>query len=214
MPPGYDDPKDATCTPWLRHDDRARAAVGVLVDIPPTLAADLRSLVGVLDVPDLELEQAVASLRQDVRNAIPSFVGLRLTLVVQGHAVVLTSLEEETDEPTTSLAIPLRESSGSLAAAELVLFAATPGAFVDLAADADYSHFARGGDLRQDQDLVVPLRSGLTGVAELTMVNRAIGLLIGRGMTPDQAQNHLEGRSAQAGIAVFQVAAYLLSLTE
>lgn len=74
----------------------------------------------------------------------------------------------------------------------MVLYAATPGAFVDLAADLAWVLRLEPTALALDQHLVVPVSSdGLVGLAEHATINRAIGVLIARGHTPASARGEL-----------------------
>ena len=102
------------------------------------------------------------------------------------------------------------------AESRVTLYAATAGAFVDLAADLSYAlhlpactdrsanagspdsddqrHGRVGTDRRiiLDADLLPsPLASGVSGLSELSTINRAIGVLIGHGQHPDDAADSL-----------------------
>jgi hypothetical protein len=131
----------------------------------------------------------------------------------------------------------------------VVFYAATPGAFVDLAADFGYAlgtpivtasapatsidntdgvgrrgsgqcdddtqHGPAGRDGDQlivlDADLPPPSAiSGLVGLDELTMINRAVGILIDQGHHPNTAHTALLGHAAAAGVRPHIYAARLL----
>lgn len=184
------------------------------MDISTTLAADLEHLLRVLDLPDVDLAQTVHDLRVKVERAVPSFVGLSLTLPVRGQPVTLTSVTHDRPTAASSLRLPLDLASAARLGGEIVLFASTPGAFVDLAADLGYVLKADDGDIQLDQSLPTPSRSGLFGVSKLAMVNRARGVLIGRGLTPEEAEIRLESDAVLRGVEVYQVAASVLSDTE
>jgi hypothetical protein len=187
------------------------------VDISTALSVDLKNLLRVLDLSDLDLEKSLRALRYDVQLTVSSFVGLSMTLVVDGQSVTLTSMddEEEGTPIVSSMNLPLTLTSGLSQGSRLVLYASKAGAFVDLAADLTYAMKVAPHELRLDQDLTpVSRRSGLIGVAELSMINRAVGLLIGRGHTPEEAREQLERKAVQARLGVYQVAAYLISMTE
>lgn len=179
------------------------------------LSADLKNMLLVLDLPDLDIEKSLLALRCDVQLSVPSFVGLSMMLIVQGQPVTLTSIvEAEPPAVGASLRLPMALTS-AVPQGSLVLYATTPGAFVDLAADLRYALSAAAGEVALDQDLTLPTReSGITGVAELSMINRAIGLLMGRGLTPELAMAHLQRQADQAQIQIFQVAAFMISMTE
>jgi hypothetical protein len=117
----------------------------------------------------------------------------------------------------------------------VVFYAATPGAFSDLAADLGYALHAPtttsdpaipddiGGDgaqdMRSDRQLPIVLDadlppptvvSGLTGLEDLSAINRAVGILIEQGHHPDRAHDTLRRHAAAAGIAPHRYAALLL----
>ena len=92
---------------------------------------------------------------------------------------------------------------------------------MDLATDLSYLHGRRRGTppgsgpvawgIRLDQDLEPStLTPGLTGVAEVRILNRAIGVLIDQGHEPDHAHRELTRRAAVAGVTVLVCAAQLL----
>ena len=108
-----------------------------------------------------------------------------------------------------------------------MLYAETPGAFVDLAADVAYLQRVRGpedatdaadgdGDGHQpavalDADLppesVIP---GLSGLREYEMVNQAVGVLVERGHAPSDAHAALRRDAAIDGLALPDYAARLI----
>jgi hypothetical protein len=187
-----------------------------VVHISTPLATDLKNLLHVLDLPDLDVERSLLALRYDVRLSVASFVGLTLSVVVAGQRVTLTSVDEsKLDMISSSLAVPVSMAGSVAPGAELVLYASNPGAFVDLAADLTFALHSPSGEIRVDEHLDPgTIRSGLEGVEEMAMVSRATGVLIGRGLTPEEAREHLERKAQKSGLEVFQVAAYLLSTTE
>lgn len=184
------------------------------MDIATTLAADLEHLLRALDLPDVDVAQTVHDLRVKVERAVPSFVGLSLTLLVSGQPVTLTSVTHDRPTAASSLRLPLHLTSAVAPGSELVLFASTPGAFVDLAADLGYVLRVEEGDIELDRRPTTPSRSGLFGLPELAMVNRALGVLIGRGMTPEEAELRLQSEAVLRGVEVFRIAASVLSETE
>jgi hypothetical protein len=73
---------------------------------------------------------------------VPSYRGLHLTLVEDGHPVSLAAFlkSEGAESITASLRIPFPAlGPGFDHASGVVFYAATPGAFVDLAADLGYA---------------------------------------------------------------------------
>ena len=136
---------------------------------------------------------------------------------VSGQRVTLTSVDNGGEFPpiASSLSLPVDLTAAVSPGSELILYATAPGAFVDMAADLSYALGADGSGVRLDEHLVpVSARSGLTGVEELSIVNRAEGLLLGRGHSLSEAHQHLERKAEQSGLEVYQVAAYLICMTE
>ncbi len=161
------------------------------MDLSAALAADLRSLSAVIHNADGGLEPVLRSLATELQSAVDSYVGLTITIASQGHRISFT-----TSEPgaiaTTSLSIPLAAVAGSETGSSLVLYATTPGAFVDLAADLAWVLEVKPSALVLDQHLAVPApSSGVTGLRELATINRAIGALIEYGYTPESARAEL-----------------------
>jgi hypothetical protein len=155
--------------------------------------------------------------------AVASFRGLQLTINSNGFPVVLTAFGDGHNVAVlTSLRVPLTLMDSHFATeSRVVFYASTPGAFVDLAADLSYAFDQRtpgqDGDhpawplIRLDADLPPdgPTFS-LSGVAELSAINRAVGVLIDQGHHPDDAYEILRGHAARAGLDPYAWAARLL----
>ena len=143
--------------------------------------------------------------------AVPSYLGLQLTIVEHDHPVTLTRIA--TDRTAhTSLRLPLTAlDPRSDPKSRVILYAATAGAFVDLAADLSY--VLQEGDDRIVLDADLPpstLVSGTTGLYELSTSNRAIGLLIGRGQHPTDARATIRREASRLGLEPHEYAAQLL----
>jgi hypothetical protein len=152
---------------------------------------------------------------------------------------------QEGDSIKTSLRVAFAAlGSGFDGQSRVVFYAATPGAFVDLAADFGYaldapilstSPPARSGDGQHgpdqpdgdrqhhpvcreghqlivlDADLPPPTRvSGIDGLDEMSVVNRAVGILIDQGHDSNEAHDTLRRQAAYAGIGPHLYAAQLL----
>ena len=79
-------PESATCWPnsYVRLSQRTDPLLrSITVDLPSGLAAHLRDLAERLDAGD-SLSASLVTLVADLRTAVPSYQGLRLTLVLQG----------------------------------------------------------------------------------------------------------------------------------
>lgn len=161
---------------------------------------------------DDALDASVATFTADIEAAVPSYLGMQLTILQNGYPVTLTRITPHRTA-TTSLRIPLTVLAPRFdPESRVILYAATAGAFVDLAADLSYAlhmptssdrytdtggsdgdegrHGQVDGDRRNTLDADVPLSplvSGVSGLSELSTINRAIGVLIGHGHHPDHA---------------------------
>ena len=147
------------------------------------------------------LTTSLTTLEASLGNAVPSYLGLQLTLTQHGYPVVLTA-GPAASTATTSLRLPLiLISAGCPADSQIVFFATAPGAFVDLDADLHHALGTTDPTVLLDGDLP-PLRHavGLTGGAELGEINRAVGVLIERGTDPDDAHDALRRDATAAGL--------------
>ncbi len=94
----------------------------------------------------------------------------------------------------------------------LVLYAGSPGTFVDLAADLAWLTARPLSDFVLDQHLPAPAeRSAATSLFEASVINQAIGALIGQGYTPEQAERHLTAEGAAAGLSRHAVGLRILA---
>jgi hypothetical protein len=165
------------------------------VDTPTLLTDSTHNLFSDLAVPDdvaeqpVELEKSLTALTEAVKGAAPSYRGLALTLIIDNQPVSVTSAEPgNTSDITTSLRVSLAWVPSLSADSRITFYASTPGTFVDLAADLT---FALDSDIRLDEDLPSVLASDLVGVGKLSAINKALGVLVGHGHTPDSAQREL-----------------------
>jgi hypothetical protein len=173
------------------------------VDISTAWAADLAALTESLDEPGTDISQTVRQLAADTKTAVHSYLGLSAMFSVGGQRLEFTALEEdaEPEDIRASLRISLPTNvSGTedpAATASLILFAATPGAFLDLATDLSWLAGSLGGldtaAFVLDEDLTVPRDPDTpSGLKALSTVDQAIGVLISQGNTPEQAHHHLD----------------------
>lgn len=201
------------------------------------LSHQLRQLASSLDLDPDSLHDALAGLVSYVQQAVPSYCGLQLTLFDHGWPVTLTQLTDTDDRPaTTSLKVSLHALTGrpDSDGGQLLFCATTPGAFVDLAADLSYAlgvpvasdpgpSFVEQGDgsatppaadsapiVLDSGTIPAGSVSGLSGLAELSVINQAVGTLIDRGHLPEDAHDVIRGGAAAAGVAPHLFAARLL----
>jgi hypothetical protein len=219
------------------------------VDFPTVLLRDLLDLSSSIGLDDDALGAPLATLVEGLRTAVPSYRGLHLTIVNNSHPISLTAFLPSQDDASikTSLRVGF-EALGPGFDGRVVFYAATPGAFVDMAADFEYaldtptttpSHPAKSDDssngdgqhsrsLRDgdghgldrcdghrpivlDADLPPPTTmSEIAGLDELSMIERAVGIMIDHGHHPDHAHDTLRRHAAVAGVEPHIYAARLL----
>lgn len=167
------------------------------MDISAAIAAGLGLLTQTLDEPGIDLEATLHDFTVDVKNAVASYTGMTMTIVIDGHDVSFAVYDDATVTPATSLLIPLAGITATDATSALVLYATTPGAFVDLAADLSIALGVAPATLVLDGHLDVQFAStGTTGLHDHFSINQAIGVLIGRGHTPVSARDELHRLAA------------------
>ena len=157
------------------------------------------------------VSERLGDLQKALRSAVPTYLGLRLTLVSHGYPITVMALEPNATD--AMVLTSLRMNLGWLLPAEgdddgtLVVYAATPGTFVDLAADLDYALGRHDGVIVLDED-VGPLmeRSAVLSGEELTMINYAIGVLIDRGHAPERASLELQHQAGAAQVSLLNQA--------
>ena len=181
------------------------------------LTAQLSVLTAALDDPGTDLETILEVLVDDLSAAVSSFLGLTMTLQLDGCPLTLTTMDADLALTAgASLTLPVGRSTDGAPGCTVVFYARHPGAFVDLAADLHRVHDL-DGDVYLDGHLPSagdqPCRSGITGLAELSVVNQAIGVLITRGYTPAEANAELRRRAAGTPHGVPEVAEHVLAST-
>jgi hypothetical protein len=194
------------------------------VGIPAALLNQLAQLADSIGVETETLHRPFTELGADLSAAIPSYRGLQVIIVSRGQPVTLTGLlPPDTDgDVSTSLRVPL-----ILLAQEhdhrsrVIFYACTPGAFVDLAADLGHvlkavvttfhTYVEAPLGLVLDGDLPLDVEvSGVTGLSELSAINRALGILIDQGHSADHAYEILGQAAATAGVEAPMYAARML----
>ncbi len=211
------------------------------MDFPTALLRDLLQLSSHIGLDDDALGAPLVSLVEGLQAAVASYRGLHMTIVDNGDPVSLTAFIplHGHDSINTSLRVGFSAlGPGFNGESYVIFYAATPGAFVDLAADFGYalgtptvtfSPSARDGDSTSsdrdqgparrdrhqlivlDADLPAPsATSGLIGLDELSTINRAVGILIEQGHHPNQAHAALRHQAAEAGVESHIYAARLL----
>jgi hypothetical protein len=174
------------------------------VQLTAALAADLATLSEALDETDADITDALRRLVADVRLAVPSYLGLTVASGDATFPLTLTAMEDSAhpDDVVSSLMMPLSDTSadGVRLRLAVILYAARRGAFVDLAADLAWLTDRRVSDFVLDQHLSGPAQPDPDGgLQAASLVNQAIGVLLGRGYTPEQAALEIDARAAAAG---------------
>ena len=207
---------------------------------PTHLVTLLDDLSSQLDPSEPTVHTCLDSLDRALAAAVGSYSGLQLMLRRDGYPVVLTVHRTVGRPPdpgsvppaVTSCQVPLGLVNASFEPeSRVVVYATTPGALVDLAADLSYALADHPGGtstgcpgrpgsvggtdhaptIALDLDLPSPAPTdGLTGLEELSMINRATGVLIELGHDPDGVRAVLQRQAAAAGLRPPAYAARLL----
>lgn len=210
------------------------------MDSPTALLRDLLHLSSSVELDEDELGARMAALVTALRTAVPSYRGMYLTVVEDDEPVGLSAFDSTEDGAiTTSLRLPFAAlAPGFHVGSRVVFYAASPGAFVDLAADIGHALHApiifdglrppltespegdgQHGDGHRDGhesivlDADLPpatLVSRLTGLDDASTINRAVGMLIDQGHHPDEAHATLHRHAVTAGVEPHIYAARLL----
>ena len=182
--------------------------------IGAALAADLGILTAALDEPGADVLHSLHQLRADAQAAVPTYLGLSVTVDGSDPPFMFTIVEEgAADDVRTSLRLTLPGVSDGRASPSvaLTLYAGTPGTFVDLTADLAWLTGRPPSDFALDQHLSVPAGSDAgTYLRAASVINQAIGVLIGRGYTPGQAHQELDTQADSAGTDRHTTAQFIL----
>lgn len=179
------------------------------MEIPAVLCSDLAILSAALN-DNTDIESSLDALLLDLQIAVKSFLGLIVTLVIDGYPAIFNALPDAADRPPigATIRLPLPVVSGAEPGSNIVVFAATPGAFIDLAADLSYALHVNPDTLVLDADLH-PTTAPI-GMAAVTDINQAIGILIERGRVSTGAARTELNRLAEHTNSTIHAAAQLL----
>lgn len=177
------------------------------VTITPGLAAELDLLTQALDLPGADMTQTLTRLAADAQAAVGSYLGMSVMIIANRSQFDLTVLKEGTrpEHVLTSLLMPLSPAplygTTVTTSVAVILYAAMPGAFIDLAADLAWITGRAMSDFRLDEHRTLPAsHTNPTHLGAISTINQAVGVLIGRGSVPEQAERDLYARAATAGI--------------
>jgi hypothetical protein len=184
------------------------------------LLDQLDRLLADVGAPSADLSRSLDALLTSLSTAIPSFAGLVVNLRRHGHPVTLTAFHRWDGRAAGTSLRWTTPHPGTDGETSLTLYAHHPGALVDLAADLGYllnsrPHWTNGRRaedlIRLDRDLPPPTQAtAITGIEELSTINRATGVLIDRGTHPEQAMHDLTRHAAAAGLDPYTYARTLL----
>jgi len=169
-----------------------------------------------LDDPGIDLHAVICEVATDVTTAVPSFLGLSMTLLLNERPVTVTAIDADLAAAAgASLQLPLGPLAGAARGSSVVFYAGRPGAFVDLATDTRYA-YGLDSDVVLDCHLTsneraVRAHPGVSGSDELRLINQAIGVLIGLGHLPGEAHDELLRRATHHGRGLPGVAEDLLT---
>ena len=190
------------------------------MNITAGLAADLRLLTAALDDPDADIARSLQRLAGCARTAVPTYAGLSVNMSRSDPQFGFTHLVDgvRADDIATSLRLTLTADGDGDGDGQdspvmaLTLYATSPGTFVDLAADLAWLTGRPLCDFVIDQHLAIPAGTRIgRQLAEASISNQAIGVLIGRGYTTERAHRQLDARAALAGIDRHAAAQLILS---
>lgn len=193
------------------------------MELTAALRADLALLTEALhdplSPPAPHIMESAGHLAASARLAARSYLGLTVIVATAqtwdgttllGEQVLLrfTVLDDEAEaaDAATSLRLPLPKpppwdgrTTNTLDVA-VILYAATPGAFMDLAADLSFLTGVELVDTVLDADRALATQADATGfmLAE-SVIHQAIGVPITRGRTPNQATVELDALALAAG---------------
>lgn len=173
-------------------------------------SADLSELnVGPYPFND-DMIDGVRWLKREVALAVRSFIGMTITLTIDGQSVTWTSIADwvQASDVRSSLEISLANTSNEPVAGVVTFYGEKSGAFKEMA-DLFFLPATWEKQPRLDQALKPNLNSGVTGLQELTNISRAVGILIARGHTPQSGLEYLR-RSAPTPADLNQAALDLL----
>jgi ANTAR domain len=180
------------------------------VDFHANLIAHLDALTGNLDNGS-DLGAIFSVLLDDLTGAVPSLIGLEITVVIGSTPVTVTTMTPvESAQVRASMHFPLTALTEASPGSVVTYYAAAPGAFAELAVDTREA-LQLDGELQVDWHLS-PMSDGpVAGLDELGVINQAVGILMGRyeyGL--DEAMHELQLRTQQAGLAVRAAAQQLV----
>lgn len=179
------------------------------------LSVDLALLTQALDRPEIDIVETLHEFAADARTAVPSYLGLSLT-IARDTPFTCTVLEDlaTPEDVRSSLLMPLRQGGTETAATDsaVILYGAQPGALVDLAADLSWLTGVQLDEYALDQHLpTIGTSSTPPTIHATSVINQAIGVLVGSGHPPEEAHQRLTAQAVDAGVDRYGAAVRILT---
>lgn len=169
------------------------------MNINAVMAAALAVLTEALDEHGTDIALSLHRLTLDAAAAVSSYLGLSVVVSQSDTPLTITTLTDGTvvADICTSLHVLLPVTEPGRAPVALILYAATPGAFVDLAADMAWLKASPMIEVTLDEHLLSATgRETATQLLAASDINQAIGVLIGRGYTAHEAHREIDTHAA------------------
>ncbi len=184
------------------------------MDLPHALVEGLTLLSDALDDPFTDLEAVLTVLTDDLAGAVPLYLGLTITLHIEGSPVIISTLDADDTPIRASLLLSMLPTPDSTDTGNVVFYSGTAGSFDDLADDARWIFNLDGYPVLDSHLTPVGVRADpccVHGLSAFSDINQAIGVLVEDGLTPDDARTELRRRAYSAGQGLPEIARHLLA---
>ena len=153
-----------------------------------------------------DLDESLDDLLNGLRRASPSSLGLEVHALVAGQDVRFGRFLPgvRPGDVTASLRVPLLrapEPPGPVTGdVQVTFYAGRAGAFVDLAADLAHAQGLDPDRLELDGHAPSSTGTGVRGLERVSVVHRAVGVLIAQGHDAHEAYDHLVAQARTRGV--------------
>jgi hypothetical protein len=172
------------------------------VTITTAMAAALALLTQALDEHGTDIAHSLHRLTLEAAAAVPSQLGLSVVVPHSDPPLTVTTLADGAvaGDICTSLhmLVPGIGDGHDPVSVALILYAGSPGTFVDVAADLSWLTGRPLTEVTLDEHLVPAGPDTTDQLQAASDINQAIGVLIGRGYTPQQAHRQLDTQPANS----------------
>jgi hypothetical protein len=197
---------DSPARPWPDSTGASGTPGGApLIAITAATVAALTVLTEALDDADADIGHSVQLMALYAAAAVPSYGGLTIDVAQSNPPLHIFAVADGVGSGDTRSSVqfnmPGRGEPESLPIVSIIFFADSAGAFVDLAADLAWLTARPPTDFVLDQHLTTAAQSTSEGqLREGSAINQAMGALIGRGYTPQQADTELSTQAANSSM--------------